>query len=159
MSNIKDFKIENADSAENAEGAIKTELDEQPTNTEKKSAPAIIDPQEQIRRIAKGTIKLLTPIRAGGKDVDELEYDFSKVTGKEYADAMDEDKKTANMFRISNTQALCLFACAAGKMTSGVDAKDVLERIGIQDSIKAVQLATIFFVASAREGNNRITNG
>ncbi|MDD3881890.1 MAG: hypothetical protein PHI27_06525 [Eubacteriales bacterium] len=122
--------------------------------------PAVIsDPQEAIRKMAMGTIKLQTPIRAGGVDVMALDYDFSKLTGKEYADAMDKDANTMSMFRISNKQALCLFACAAAKVTSGIDARDIEDRIGIQDSIKAVQLATIFFVASAREGNKRITNG
>ncbi len=120
---------------------------------------AIANPQEQIHKMAKGKMTLETPIRAGGVDVTELQYDFTRLTGREYADAMDKDSGMMNMFRMSNKQALYLFAAAAAKETSGIDATDISDRIGVQDSIKAVQLATVFFVASARAGNNRITNG
>lgn len=132
---------------------------EQSTEKAAQEKAAIVNPQEQIHKLAKGKMTLETPIRAGGVDVTELQYDFSRLTGREYADAMDRDSGTMNMFRMSNKQALYLFAAAAAKETSGIDATDISDRIGVQDSIKAVQLATIFFVASARAGNSRITNG
>lgn len=130
---------------------------EEKAATEAKEKP-ITDPNEQLRKLAKGKMQLETPIRAGGKDITELEYDFQKLTGWEYADAMDSDYSSSSMFRISNRQAFCLFAAAAGKVTPGIDATDIRERMGSTDAVKAVQLATIFFTASARAGNKRISN-
>lgn len=138
------------------------EINQQPetaANADGPKNPVITDPQEQIRKLGKGTLTLDTPIKAGDKDVTELHYDFSKLTGWEYADAMDKDSGGSNIFRITNKQAMLLFAATAGKETDGIDATDIRERIGVADSIKAVQLATVFFVASTRAGNNRITNG
>lgn len=138
---------------------IDTEVNPGQSNENKLAGKvAITNPQEQIRKLAKGKLELETPIRAGSTDVTELRYDLLKLTGREYADVMDRDSGTMNMFRISNKQALYLFAAAAARETSGIDATDISDRIGVQDSIKAVQIATIFFVASARAGNSRITN-
>lgn len=48
----------------------------------------------QMHEDAKsGIITLKTPLRAGGRDVTELAYDFGKLTGWEYADAMDMDPR------------------------------------------------------------------
>lgn len=126
--------------------------------TEAEKKQAVTDPNEQLRKLAHGKMELEITIRAGGKDVTELEYDFQKLTGWEYAEAMDSDNSATNMFRISSRQALALFASAAGKATPGIDATDIKERMGSTDAIKAVQLATIFFVAAARAGNKRISN-
>lgn len=126
---------------------------------EKKEAPKpITDPKEQIKKFGKGTLSLETLIRAGGKDVTALNYDFTAITGREYADAMDKDTGPTNAFRITNKQGLYLFACAAGKATKGIDATDIAERIGVGDAIKATQIATVFFVASTQAGNKRISN-
>lgn len=127
-------------------------------NEAEKKKP-ITDPVEQINKFGRGTLKLETPIKAGDKDVSELKYDFTRLTGWEYADAMDSDAGAGNIFRVTSKQALLLFAKTAGKETEGIDATDIKERIGVTDSIKAVQLATIFFVASTRAGNNRISSG
>lgn len=120
---------------------------------------AITDPAEQIRKMGRGKMVLETPILVADKPVNELHYDFTKLTGWEYADAMDSDLSSSNIFRISSKQGLLLFAAAAAKETEGVDATDIRERIGVSDAIKAVQVATVFFVASTREGNKRISNG
>ena len=70
----------------------------------------------QMHEDAKsGIITLKTPLRAGGRDVTELAYDFGKLTGWEYADAMDMDPRAGNIYKITRKQALCLFAAAAGK--------------------------------------------
>ena len=125
--------------------------------TEKQNEPGA-DPTGEIQKLSKGSLELATPIRAGGKDVTRLDYDFTKLTGWEYADAMDRDLNATNVFRVSNKQALSLFAAAAAKVTPGIDTEDISKRMGSQDTIKAVQLATIFFVASTRAGNKRILN-
>jgi hypothetical protein len=127
--------------------------------TETVNEQLIIDPQEQIKKLGKGTLKLEIPIRAGGEDVTELRFDFTSLTGWEYADAMDRDASAVNIFMITSKQAMMLFAATAAKETPGIDATDIRERMGIADAIKAVQLATIFFRASARAGDRRITNG
>jgi len=141
-----------------SEENIKTTAPEATEAEETEKKQAVTDPNEQLRKLAHGKMQLETPIRAGGKDVAELEYDFQRLTGWEYAEAMDSDNSAANMFRISSRQAFALFATAAGKATSGIDAIDIKERMGSTDAIKAVQLATIFFVAAARAGNKRISN-
>lgn len=115
----------------------------------------------KLREVAKrvlegtvrGTLKLKRPIRAQSEDLTELHYDFSKLTGWEYVEAMDEGGTTRNVFEVSQKQALCLFAAAAGKATNGVDAVDIRTRIGMEDSLRAVQIAMVFIVASARAEN------
>ncbi|MGN0996554.1 MAG: hypothetical protein ACI4PG_06575 [Candidatus Ventricola sp.] len=99
----------------------------------------------------RGVLKLKTPIRAGGQDVTELCYDFTRLTGMEYVEAMDMDEDALNVMRVTYKQALCLFAQAAGKATPGIDATDIRSRMGVTDAAHAVRLATVFLVASQRE--------
>ena len=106
-----------------------------------------------LESTTKGTFKLNTPIRAASQDVNELEYDFTKLTGWEYVEAMDADMAAKNIFKVSQKQALCLFAAAAAKATPNVDATDIKERIGAVDAMRAVQLTTVFLVSSARAAN------
>lgn len=127
-----------------------------------------IDVEKQLAKIAKGVMKLEKPIQAGAGAVTELRWDFRELTGWEYANALDGDSADVNVFKITNKQALCLFAAAAAKATTikndagmdvhPLDARDIRSRMGIDDTIKAVQMATVFFVASARAGNKRISN-
>ncbi|MBR6570367.1 MAG: hypothetical protein IKK75_07935 [Clostridia bacterium] len=126
-----------------------------------------ISPEEHLNRISTGKMKLLQPIRAAGQDITELKWNFRNLTGWEFASAMDCDS-ASNVFRITNKQALGLFAASAAKETTikndgGVeihplDAQDIRQRIGIDDCVKAVQLAAVFFVASAKEANKRISS-
>ena len=105
----------------------------------------------------KGILKLDKPIRASGEDVTELAYDFTELTGLEYADAMDADPNQSNLFKITHRQALNLFATAAAKATLKADKRDIMERIGTADALKGAQLAMLFFNASTRAGNLRIS--
>lgn len=104
-----------------------------------------------LSMISKGTLELAAPIRARSEDITELHYDFNKLTGWEYAEAMDSDPAARNVFVVTKKQALCLFAAAAAKATPDVDATDIKERIGIADAQRAVQVATLFLSTSARE--------
>lgn len=101
--------------------------------------------------LSKGTLELATPIRSRSEDVKVLHYDFTKLTGWEYVEAMDSDPNNRNVFNISKKQAICLFAAAAAKVTEGLDATDIKERIGLADAMRAVQVATVFLVRSAQE--------
>lgn len=105
----------------------------------------------------KGRLRLETPILAGDKEIGELPYDFTALTGLEYIEAMDTDPAASQIFRISYRQALALFAKAASKETPALDMQDILSRIGVTDTVKAVQLATLFFSASTRAGHQRIS--
>lgn len=105
----------------------------------------------------KGVLKLETPILAGDEDVTELIYDFNELTGIEYTDAMDSDPNAQQIFKITYRQGLALFAKAAAKQTERVDYRDILERIGMTDAATAVQLSTLFFSASTRAGQLRIS--
>ncbi len=128
-----------------SEEAIKNEKNEVKAN---ENAQNVL-----VGEIVKGTLKLSAPIRAKSQDVTELQYDFSKLTGWEYVEAMDADTSARNIFKISQKQALCLFAAAAGKVTPDVDATDIRERIGAVDALRAVQLATVFLITSTRAAN------
>ena len=123
---------------------------------EKQPAKNIMDPEEQLRQFSQGRMELTTPIEDGGNIVKELKWDFMALTGAEYCDALDRDTRAVNTFRLTNTQALNLFAAAAAKATGGLDAEDVRRGLSVRDTIKAAQLATIFFSASNRLGNLRI---
>jgi hypothetical protein len=129
-------------------------MSEEAIKNEKNEVKATENVQKVLAgEITKGTLKLSTPIRAKSQDVTELQYDFSKLTGWEYVEAMDADVTARNVFKISNKQALCLFAAAAGKATPDVDATDIKERIGAVDALRAVQLATVFLITSTRAAN------
>lgn len=118
----------------------------------------ILDPEEQIKKFGKGKITLRTPIQDGQNTVEVLHWDFTSVTGAEYVAAMDRGSGNGNTFRITNTQALELFAVAAAKATGGIDATDIRTRIGMVDALKVTQVATIFFTASNRAGNRSISD-
>lgn len=123
-----------------------------------KSSASILDPEEQIRKFARGKMTLYTPIKDGENKVTELHWDFLALTGAEYVDALDRDTRAVNAFRITSTQAFNLFAAAAEKATPGIDATDIRRGMGIMDAQKATQLATVFFAASNRVGYRRISN-
>lgn len=105
----------------------------------------------------KGRLALETPILSGDEEITELIYDFNELTGMEYADAMDSDPNAQQIYKITDRQALALFAKAAAKQTDKVDMRDIVERIGMTDAVVAVQLATLFFSASTRAGRLRIS--
>lgn len=110
----------------------------------------------KLERISKGHLKLAQPIRAQSKDISELHYDFTKLTGWEYVEAMDSDLNARNIFKVTSKQALSLFAMAASKATPEVDATDIKQRIGLADAQRAVQVATLFLVTSAQEAGANI---
>lgn len=124
----------------------------------KAAAQKIFDPKEQIKKFGKGTMQLNTPIQDGENVYDKLHWDFTALTGAEYVNALDMDRDAANSFRITNKQAFFLFAAAAEKATNGLDAEDIRRGLSIQDAQKATQLATVFFTASSRAGDERILN-
>ena len=127
-------------------------------NKEAAKPKAVDDPFEQLRELTKGTLKLMKPIRARSQDVTELQYDFCALTGEELMNVLDSDM-AGNMFAISNRQALALFAETAGSCNELVDSKDVIKRISGPDSVKAMQLAKLFYNASSQAGNKNISKG
>lgn len=120
--------------------------------------PKILDPEEQIRQFGRGRMELREPIQDGQNLCRELKWDFLALTGAEYVDALDRDTRANNTFRITNAQALSLFAAAAAKATGGIDATDIRRGICMMDALKATQIATVFFTASSRAGNRNIFN-
>ncbi len=126
---------------------MKEEMTNQGIHTEKAMKTTPDTPESLIR----GTMILKNPMRAESTDITELKYDFSKLTGWEYVEAMDSDVNARNVFKITAKQALCLFAMSAAKETPKIDATDIERQIGVTDAVKAVQLATVFLVTSTRE--------
>lgn len=140
------------------ERTIKMKKEKENITEAEKMAQKLLDPEEQLKQFGRGKMMLQVPIQDGENTVTELSWDFLSLTGAEYVDAMDRDVRGNNAFRLSNTQAFALFAAAAAKVTSGLDMEDILKRMSMQDAQKAIQVATVFFVASNRVGSNRISN-
>jgi hypothetical protein len=112
---------------------------------------------DEARASGKGKLTLETPIMSSDNEITELAYDFTALTGMEYADAMDLDQTAGQIYRITYRQGIALFAQAAAKQTDGLDMRDIMERIGVTDAVEGVQLATLFFSASTRAGRLRIS--
>ena len=134
--------------AEEAVNKFKQELEER----KKKRDEAIKAVGE-----GKGILTLETPIKAGEKEIAELTYDFTTLTGLEYTEAMDSDVNATQIYKITYRQALALFAKACAKYNEYLDARDIVERLGVTDAIEGVHLATLFFTASTRAGQMRIS--
>ena len=115
------------------------------------------DPMELLETISKGKYKLKTPIMDGEREVDELKYDFTRLTAWELASAIDAGGTSGKSMNLSETQALSLFAAAAGKETEGIDATDIRERMSAVDGIAAIKIAMIFFNGSSLAGSLRFT--
>lgn len=126
---------------------------ENKTEAEKKAETEKRERENQARAIAdaysKGTLQLIQPIMSNGHEVTELKFDFMALSGWETVEAMSSEEKY-NAFRLSYRQGLSLFAAAAAKATEDVDKEDIIANIGMQDTMKAVQIATVFFNASSR---------
>lgn len=144
------------------------EQDEALDETEGKPEEPITDPGELLRKLCKGTLKLMFPFRAHGQDVEEIGYDFCELTGAEMIEALDGANVSANnIFAMTNAQALALFAATAqkcapmiedGSMRSKLfDAKDIKKRLSAVDSVKAIQLAKLFYNASGQTGSRNIS--
>lgn len=118
---------------------------------------AKIKTASEVMKEGRGVLKLETVLRSQSKDVTELAYDFTELTGMEYIDAMDADPNVQSAFSITNRQALALFAQAAAKKTPGMGMRDIMEQIGGTDAVEAVELAMLFFHASKRAGQLRIS--
>lgn len=127
--------------------ATKTEESETANEQKQEKKPASL----KLSDISKGVLTLATPIRARSKDVTELHYDFSKLTGWEYAEAMDSDGAARNVFVTTRKQAISLFAAAVAKATEDVDAVDVKTQLSLQDAQSASVIATLFLNKAAQE--------
>ena len=134
----------------------KTGTDPEEKQEEKK---VISDPFEQLQKLSRGKLKLIKPIRARSQDVTELNYDFCALTSEEMMKILDEDTTFANLFAISNKQAMALFAATAGAQTENVDATDILQRISAPDGVRAMQIAKLFYDASSRAGGKNTRKG
>lgn len=118
---------------------------------------AILRDATEVIAEGKGRLKLEMPFTVGERTYEELIYDFMDLKGFEYADAMGTDPQADNAYRITQRQALALFAKAAAKQTDGLDMQDIQSELGITDAVEGVQLATLFFNASTRAGRMRIS--
>lgn len=130
---------------------LRKQLQEEAEKIKKRNIEA-----DEIIKQGKGRLTLETPILSRDEEVKELQYDFTRLTGLEYTEAMDSDPTAQQIYRITYKQALSLFAKAAAKETDGLDARDIMQRIGVTDAVEGVQLATIFFTGSTRAGRMRI---
>lgn len=150
--NIADNNTENA--------PVSPTPDKVEENTKEKAAAKMRKQMEEtLRTVSKGEIRLDKPIRASGSDVTVLRYDFTKLTGWEFARALDRDTSSkTSAFRLTQMQALELFAAAAAKETPGVDEEDIRTRMSISDAVTASQIAVVFFNLTSQTASYRTTN-
>lgn len=112
----------------------------------------------EAMREGKGRLELEKPIVAGDKEIKELVYDFTQLTGLDYTEAMDSGIGTGrNLSGLGYRQGLSLFAKAAAICNEGLDMQDIVSRIGATDAAEAVELASIFFSGSILAGRKRIS--
>lgn len=133
------------------------EKQEQEKTAEAEKLKKFLSPENLIASYGKGKLQLSAPIPDGSRTVEELKFDFTKLTGQEYTEAMDTDGRANDVFRLTATQAVALFSAAAAKQTDGISAREIQAGLGIMDAQKGAQLAAIFFSASNRAGNARIS--
>lgn len=143
-----------------------TEEEQRRRNAEKRKQIEERRAEEQRRlkaameamREGKGRLELEKPIIAGDKEIKELVYDFTELTGLDYTEAMDSGIGTGrNLSGLGYRQGLSLFAKAAAICNEGLDMQDIVSRIGATDAAEAVELASIFFSASILAGRKRIS--
>ena len=99
-------------------------------------------------RAVRGVIKLAEPIKSKSRDVHELHYDFSKLTGSDLVECLDKDPLCDTGKQISNKQAKHLCARACGKAergASGLDEYDILSRVSALDMVACVRAGRVFF--------------
>ena len=132
--------------------AIREEIVEKANEYRNRSKEA-----NEAKKAGRGILTLEKSILSRDEKIKELAYDFNKLTGLEFAEAMDSDMNARQSFKITSKQALALFAKTAAKENEDLDTRDILERIGITDTIEAVELATLFYTASVRAGHLRIS--
>ena len=107
----------------------------------------------------RGSYELAVPFMADDREITHLEYDFGALNGWEFADAMDKGASRRNdAENMTAKQGLYLFAAASSKRTEHVDEDDIIERMSMEDGIKAGQIAQLFFKAASQLGNLRISN-
>ena len=135
----------------------KKQTDKKDKNKLEKLTTSQILEINEVMRDGRGKLKLNSPFTVGENEITELEYDFNELSGIEYAEAMDSDARANTAFKVTYRQGLALFACAAAKQTPGVDMRDILENIGSEDAVEAVQLGTLFFSVSTQAGQRRIS--
>lgn len=111
----------------------------------------------EVMSEGKGCLELKKPIKAGEKELRELIYDFTELTGLDYTEAMDTGGTERNLSSIGYRQGLALFAKAVSVCMRELDMKDVVSRIGAADAAEGVELAGIFFNASILAGRRRIS--
>lgn len=106
----------------------------------------------QMHEDAKsGIITLKTPLRAGGRDVTELAYDFGKLTGWEYADAMDMEPARGQHLQ-NHAQAGALPVRHGGGQSQRGRGRDGYSRTaGVEDAQTAVEQAMVFLTTSTPE--------
>ena len=146
--------IQNAES-EQQKGTEKRYTDKESAG--KANVKKELTPKEFADVSRKGKLKLAVPILASDVEHTELAFDFGKLNGWDFINAIDgaADAK-ASAFRLSGKQALALFAAAVEKCNEGIDAEDIKYRMSIDDCIKAVQVASLFFNSTSRAGNLRM---
>lgn len=125
---------------------------------EQPSAEPAAETLERPAILRRGVLQLKTPLKSRDEDITEIKYDFDRITGKELLDILDgKTAKERAMTRDEFTarQSLRIFARAA-RGNGGLDEFDLMERLGTEDTLAAVQLGKLFFMVMASGVADRI---
>ena len=63
--------------------------EKKPAKKAKKKGPELNNPDEAVKELSKGKLKLFKPFTADDEEITELEYDFENLGGPEMVRAMD----------------------------------------------------------------------
>ncbi len=94
----------------------------------------------------EGKITLAKPFVIGEREITELEFDFSKMTGLDYVNAMDVDRAAVGNNKASRKQIVSLFA--ASLKTPGIDYKDLMNFLGPNDMMTVLQVGELYFMGA-----------
>lgn len=112
--------------------------------------------EEQISEILKGTLELISPILSCGKELNEIDFDFSNITIEELTSALDRHMG-GNPASILPEQQFAVFALAC-RGFEGLDEKDILDRLQAEDGFAATVAGGKFLDYLIGRGNIRLLN-
>jgi hypothetical protein len=123
------------------------------SNQESPITPPAAD-EESADEILKGTLELISPILSRGKELSEIDYDFSAITIEELTSTLDRHMG-GNPAAILPEQQFAVFALAC-RGYEGLDEKDLLERMQAEDGFAASIAGGKFLDYLAKRGNIRL---
>ena len=141
--------VEMPDYAENSRAAEETGMKDELSSS-------AASEEDSPAEILKGTLELVSPIVSRGKELNELDFDFSTITAEDLTSALDQHIGD-NPAAILPEQQFAVFALAC-RGFEGLDEKDIFERLQAEDGFAATMAGGKFLDYLVSRGNMRLMN-